>query len=206
MDEYKITKHVTPKMKNPFKGLINVFIIILAVPVIILSIVSLSIYFLVMQIIFLFYRRKPSGVTAEYYHHEFELVHNQHLKITLVEDELDTELSSLNERWMENVYERETCLYRAKTTPVIEELEGEIICFFIKELPEGVVLQVLQGLDHTRLLTTQLLFLRYHNLKVTVIDEAGPFYLYNDDKNTNLIRGFNKMENIKMVLSMPALP
>lgn len=199
MHDYHIRKHITLRKKNPFNTAVNVFILLIAVPVIAISVVSLLLYVFFIWLITPLKKNKNSESGNDHYHYEIELLNNKNIRIVLEEDELDIELSHLNELWMENIYNRETCLYRAKTTPRIEELDGKIVCFYKNEKPEGAILQVLNEIDFDKnSLHTQLVFLYYHTLQVAVIDDTGGYYLYNDEKNANLITGFNKKEKIQM--------
>lgn len=200
MHDYYIKKHITLKKKNPFEAVINFFILLVAIPVVAIAVVSLLFYFLFMWIVTTLTKNKTVKSQEERYHYEIELLSNEYIRIILEEDELDANLSYLNECWMENVYNRETCLYRARTVPYIEQLEGKIICFYLKAEPEGAILQVLiNDADSNRdLLDTQLIFLDYNTLQITVIDKLGAYYLYNNTKNVNLILGFNKKEKIRI--------
>lgn len=180
--------------------LLNVLIILLAVPVTIIASVCILVYF-----VFLWTRSlwiTESETADEPYHLELELIKNDHLKLSLVEDEYDAVLFSLNEEWNREVYREQTCLYRVKAIPAIPALENQVCCFYCKEQLEGTIIQLLDNTAHSLYgqLNTTLILIQYPGLEVTYIDDAGPFFLYNDEKDPGLIRGFNEKEKIEIEL------
>lgn len=195
---YNIIKHITQKKRNPFLVVVNTLLLIFAVPVVIIALISLIIFFIFMWLKTIFGTEKPSGNIDESYHLELELVDNEYVKIILIEDEQDLELTALNSEWTEKVYNKETCLYRAKTVPYIQGLDGRVCCFYVREQSNGVILQVIKTVADKpiEVLDTQLLFLQFPRLETFVIDEVGPYFLYNDKKDSNLIKGFNERETI----------
>jgi len=200
---YIITKHITVRKKNPFRIVIDILLLIVAVPVVLIAFISLCLVFIFNWLRSIVLSKKPVANEDELYHLKLELIKNPFVRITLTEDELDTELNALNQEWAERVYNKETCLYRAETVPLIPGLDRMICCFYCKEQPDGIILQVLKipaetpgGLD------TQLLFLQYQDLKILVLDDIGPYFLYNDEKNNNLIKGFNEKETILVELAL----
>jgi hypothetical protein len=132
---------------------------------------------------------------------ELELLSNPYVRITLTEDERDIELAALNQQWAERIYSKETCLYRAGTVPQITGVDGMICCFYAKEQTGGIILQVLKKLSETPdSLDTQLIFVHYPDLKISVLDETGPYFLYNDEKDNHVIKGFNDKEKVVIEL------
>lgn len=198
-----ISKTIQPKKKDPLRVAVDIIIIVLAIPVVIIASCSLLLYFLFMKIKVLLFHQRESPNDAETYHYETMLLDNGFVNIMLSEDEMDTELTSLNHLWAEQVYNKETYLYRAKTNPLIAALENKICCFYLDERPEGALLQVMApaGNDVHGLLHTRLVYLRYSDLQTFVVDEVGPYFLYNDNKNNQLIRGFSEKEAISIQLS-----
>lgn len=199
---YIISKHITVRKKNPFRIVIDILLLIIAVPVVIIAFVSLCLVFIFNWFRSIVVSKKQVANDEELYYLELELIKNPYVQITLTEDELDTELNALNQEWAERVYNKETCLYRAVTVPIIPGLDGMICCFYCKEQPDGIILQVLKipaekygGLD------TQLLFLQYPDLKISILDDIGPYFLYNDKKNKHVIKGFNEKEKIAIELA-----
>lgn len=190
---YTLTQHITPKKQQPFRALLNVVIVVIAIPVVVIAWMCLLLYFAFLWVKNLGSTSEPDN---EPYHQELALLANEQLTITMTEDELDTELTQLNEDWMANVYNEETCLYRVTTVPQIAALHGKICCFYLKEMPDGVILQVLQSVVMNKLPDTQLVFLHYQTLQVTVLAETPPFYLYNEKDNPAIIKGFNQKQNI----------
>ena len=134
---YTVTKHITFKKQQPFRALVNVFIVVIAIPVVVIAWLCLLLYFAFLWV-------KNLGSTSEPptepYHHELTLLANEQVTITMTEDELDTELTQLNEEWMAEVYNEETYLYRAATVPLIAALHGKVCCFYLKEMPDGAIL------------------------------------------------------------------
>jgi DNA-binding transcriptional LysR family regulator len=163
-------------------------------------VISLVVYFSALWLWNLL--RRKERFPEQSYHVELPLIENEYLRITLVEDELDLELTALNDAWTEKVYNEETCLYRAKSNPVIPELENKIVAFYVKEQEDGVILQVLEEQHGSRGtgLNTELVFLTYKSLHVSRLGSAGPFYLFNDKKNDRLILGISKTEKLKIEL------
>lgn len=192
---YTLIKHITPKKQQPLRAVLNVLIVAIAIPVVVIAWLCLLLYFA-----FLWVKNlgRPSEPDNEPYHQELTLLANEQVTITMTEDELDTELTQLNEDWMAEVYNEETCLYRVATVPYIAALHGKICCFYLKEMPDGVILQVLQPFVMNKLPDTQLIFLHYKTLQITVLDETAPFYLYNESDNPQLIKGFNQKQNIRI--------
>ncbi len=202
---FSVQKEITRKKQSPFKGLIDVLILIIAIPVIIIAGISLSLYSFLLWIKNSIFKEAINLSADDHYHLELDLVHNEHVHIILIEDEFDIELTQLNEAWQQEVYNEETCLYRTQTIPVIPELEGGITCFYFKEQYNGLILQVLPMSKNNdgQTLNTQLVFINYESLDLTWIDETGPFFLYNDDKNVQQVKGFNKKEQLILEL-LPA--
>lgn len=199
---FSVQKNIVQKKQSPVKGVVNVLILIIAIPVIIIAGLGLSVHFLVLWLKNKIFKEKIIESAEDNYYLEIDLIHNGHVHITLIEDEFDIELTQLNEAWQENVYNEETCLYRTRTIPLIPALEGGITCFYFKEQYNGLFLQVLPISKNNEMQTlhTQLVFIDYENFDFTLIDETGPFFLYNDDKNAQLIKGFNREEQLTLEL------
>lgn len=197
---FSVRKNIIQKKQSSFKDSINLFILLLAIPVIIIAGISVSIYFSFLWLKDKIIKEKIPEPAQDHYHFEIDLIHNEHLHITLIEDELDIELTQLNEAWQEEVYNDETFLYRAHTVPLIPALNGSICCFYCKEIFDGLLLQILPVDKNTGGLNTQLVFINYKNFEIKVIDATGAFFLYNDDKNARIIRGLNKKEKITIEL------
>ena len=197
---FSVHKNITLKKQSPFRGLVNIFILMVAIPVVLIAVISLSMYYLFLRLRDFILKEKKIEQASENYHFERDLINNDYVRIIMVEDELDMELTRLNEAWMEKVNPEETCLYRVRTIPVVPTLEGTICCYYCNEQNGGVLLQALgsNSTENMAALSSDLLFLNYQNLDVTRIDETGAFFLYNDHKNPQLIRGFNRKENISL--------
>ncbi len=194
---YIISKHITVKKKNHFRIVIDILLLIIAVPVVMIAFISLCLVFVFNWLKSFAVGKKPVANEDDFYHLELALIKNSYIQITLTEDELDNELTALNQEWSEQVYNKETCLYRATTVPVIPGLDGMICCFYCKEQPDGVILQVLKVSSETPGgIDTQMLFLKYADLSISILDNIGPFFLYNDEKNNQVIKGFNEKENL----------
>ncbi|HZG24098.1 MAG TPA: hypothetical protein VEZ17_05930 [Chitinophagaceae bacterium] len=198
---YTITTHITPKKKNPLTGIWNAVILVIAIPVVMIAIISLLVYFS-LQWLWNLARKKAPDISDQTYHLELPLIENEFVSITMIEDELDTELTTLNDAWTQSVYNQETGLYRAKTNPVIPEIDNKIMAFYLKERPGGAMLQVLKTSfpPGESSLETELIFLSYADLRVSRIGRTGAFYLFNDKKNAELILGINKKEKIRIEL------
>ena len=201
---YNITKKITAKRESSYLVLLSYLILLIAIPVIVIALLSnlvIAIFsFIYIKIKGLIRKESLAAPVAPYYL-EYVLLDNQYIKIIAVEDEADTELTALNEAWSEEVYQAETYLYRAKTSPLIPALENSIICFFAKEQPGGALLQIADKSQNTFPSSTQLVFLQYNTLQIVPIEPLGSFYLYNDEKNNNLIRGFNTGEKLCLYLT-----
>lgn len=165
-----------------------------------LAVISLSVYYVFLWLKGFVVKAEKLNLPEEHYHFETDLIHNEYIQIIMIEDEHDKELTKLNEFWMENVYTKETCLYRAKSVPVIPSIDGAICCFYCKEQKGGVILQLLpyDFSGNTQSKQTKLVYLDYKTLHTTFVAEAGPFFLYNDAENIDLIKGFNKKEEVSM--------
>ncbi|MBE7174301.1 MAG: hypothetical protein INR73_27255 [Williamsia sp.] len=204
---YNITKKITVKRQALSSRLLTRFIavlvILVAIPVIIIALLSsvlVAVFsFAYTRIRRLFVPEKPKAPTEAYYIERI-LLNNPYIQIIAVEDEADEELTELNEQWSAEVGNTETYLYRAKTIPRIPALEGTIICFFLKEQPAGALLQIPRQQPHQPF-STQLVFLQYTTLQLIPVEPIGPFYLYNDEKNNDLIKGFNNKEELTLYLS-----
>jgi hypothetical protein len=202
--QFSVKKNITPKKKQSYKRLIDLLILVIAIPVLIIAGISLSLYFVFTWLRDLLVNKNGAGLPEETYHLRLDLVQNEQVHLVLVEDELDTELTMLNEAWHEQVYNEETCLYRLKTAPLIPALEGSICCFYFKEAYNGILLQLVPNTsDDASGLLTRLVFLNYKDLQVSLVDETGPFFLFNDENDRCLIHGFNKKEKISLEL-LPA--
>lgn len=197
--QFSVTKHISPQKKHPFKAVINMLILAIAIPVILIAAMSLSLYFLFTWFKSFFIKEGVTGSGEETYHLEINMVSNEFLQMTMIEDELDVELTKLNEAWQNTVYNEETCLYRARTVPLVSGLDGSVCCFYSREYKDGILLQMLpQVITDDNLLNSQLIFLSYLDLKLTLVEQLGAYFLFNDEKNANLIQGFNKREKIEI--------
>jgi hypothetical protein len=196
---YIINKTILRKKKNHLRVLVDVAIVVVAIPVVIIASISLLLYFLFLRLKSLFFREKEGTNNVDTYQYRTVLLENDLVRIVLNEDEMDAELTNLNQLWAEEVYNKETYLYRAETSPVIPELHGSICCFYLNEHPDGALLQLMPEPKRADgKLNTRLVFLRFSDLQVFNIDEVGAYFLYNDQKNSRLIRGFNEKESISM--------
>ncbi len=177
-------------------------ILAIAIPVILIASISLSLYFLFTCFKSFFIKEEVTESGEETYHLEINLVKNEFIQMTMIEDELDVELTKLNEAWQNTVYNEETCLYRARTVPLVPGLNGSVCCFYSREYKGGVLLQILPQVitDYDRL-NSQLIFLSYHDLKMTLVEQLGAYFLFNDEKDADLIKGFNKREKIEISLT-----
>ena len=195
--QYTITRQVTAKKRSPLYGFYRVLIVMIAIPVVAVALLSFVLLFVFSRIQALFAKRGHE-TPAEHYHLELPLLKNEFIEIMAVEDESDTELTLLNELWAEKVYHEETYLYRAETSPVIPLLHGKIICFYLKENSAGAFLQlpVIGEVQPVQLPATELVYLQYNDLEVSPIQHIGPFYLYNEDANEDIIKGFNENEEL----------
>ena len=198
---YTITKRITAKKQSSLFGFYRGLIILIAIPVIAIALLSFVLLFVFSQVQSWFIKR-GNEPPAEPYHLELSLLNSEHVKIFAIEDESDNELALLNELWEEQVYHEETYLYRAKTFPVIPDIDGKIICFYVKEQAGGAILQMPVINDvPSQLPGTQLVYLQYNNLLVTVIEDIGPFYLFNEGKDNDFINGFNEKEELTICLA-----
>lgn len=198
---YIIRKHITVKKKNPFRIVTDILLLIIAVPVVIIAGISLCLVLIFTRLRSMMASKKPAADNNDLYYLELELTRNPHVQITLTDDERDTELAALNQEWAERIYSKETCLYRAGTVPQIPGVDGMICCFYCKEQPNGIILQVLKKpSEMPDDLDTQLMFIHYPDLKISILDNIGPYFLYNDEKNNHVIRGFNEKEKIVIEL------
>lgn len=198
---YKLTKQISAKKKIPGAPIYTFLIGLFVIPVIVIAFASLFVYNILLWIKQLFLKKKTPSL-AEPYFLELDLLTSEYIKITVVEDEADAELNSLNEWWTGRAYHDQTYLYRAKTKPFLSAIDGRIIGFYLKEQPGGVILQLLPekepGIEPS---ATQLIYLQYSDLRIIPIDEIGLFHLYNDEVDPDLIRGFNDEEEIKIYLN-----
>ena len=202
---FLIKKHIIPRKPSIWRKPINVLLMIVAVPVTVIAGVSLIIYYSLYRIAGLFLKPVNNPAIPERYRLELELLHNQHVHISMVEDEGDAELADLNEQWADKVHSQETSLFRARTNPRLPFLEGRICCYYLKELPQGAMLQVLDDNssgEYPATLNTRLVYLNYEDLSLNIIDETGPYHLYNEEKNQAVIRGFNARNDIEIELAL----
>ena len=198
---FSIEKNITLKKESPLKEVVTFLIYIVGIPVIIIAGVSISIYLFFLWLKNKISRQDDITFTDEHYHLEFDLVNNNYIRLILIEDELDNELTELNETWDDEVYTNdESYLYRVRSIPSIPLLDGGICCFYYKEMHDGLILQVFID-DEKIALNPILIFLDYKNFEVTQIDKTGPFILKNDDKNAMSILGFSKKEKLRIELS-----
>ena len=194
---YRVTKQITEKKRVPGAAVYTFLIGLVAVPVIIVAFLSLMVYNLLMWLKQLFAGKK-NGLPVDPYFVELNLLNNEHIKITAVEDETDKELAGLNELWEAAAYHEQTYLYRARTTPFLPDIDGKIVCFYLRDEPGGAILQLVSTDQNGQLLTTQLICLQYSNLTIIPVDEAGLFHLYNDERDQGLIRGFNNEKEVQI--------
>ena len=196
---YSVTKQITKKTKIPGAGVYAFLIGLFAIPVIFIAFLSMMVYAFLLWLKQLFVK-KPAPLADDPYFIELNLLSNEHIKITVVEDEADKELTGLNELWEAIAYHDQTYLYRARTTPLLPGIDGKIVCFYLKERSGGAIMQLVSADQSGQLSTTQLIYLQYNNITITPVDEAGLFHLYNDDSDQELIRGFNNEQEIRIYL------
>ncbi len=179
--------------------MINVLILVLAVPVVLIATLSLGLYLGGLWIKSLFIPVKETPV--EFYFQQLELFHNEYITINLIEDELDAELMQLNENWKEVVNEEDSSLFRVRCKPAVEGLHDSICCFYCKQEKAGLILQRVsaQSTNNARP-DTELIFLDFYTLQISIIGNAGPYHLFSDEKDSGVIRGFNNEEKITISL------
>ena len=175
--------------------IIDLLLLIVAIPVIVVASVSIAVYYLFAR---LFAKQTAASHAEDRYRVEVPLVQLAGINITLVEDETDQQLTAANEDWIYHVYDEDTYLFRLKTNPLIAGLENKIGGLYFKEVENGIIVQLLK--ENSRgdeFPDTEFVFVDKRNLEVSSVDHAGPFFLYNDDKQPALIRGFNKKEKVE---------
>jgi hypothetical protein len=119
----------------------------------------------------------------------------------MVEDELDHQLTSVNEEWIHHVYDEDSYFYRIRTNPTIPALENKIGGFYYKEVEGGIILQLLTETESSNNLPdTELVFVSNESFEISRIERAGAYFLYNDINDNRLIRGFNKKEEIEFLI------
>ena len=172
----------------------DVIILVLSVPVLAIALVSVVIYYAVYSLINLF-SGKTSIAEENSFREEVNLLDKNGLKITLIEDISDEELTLANDNWASTVYGGDTNLYRVATAPVIPFLHGSICCFFVLETDDQVILQQVTNNCETRLIAIDL-----NTYQLTELGSAGKFYLYRDEKKPSRNRGVNFEEEIAIDL------
>lgn len=187
--KYQLNKQVTPKKTSSIGRIITPVLIAVMIPVGIIAFLSSLLVSFLVFLKTLISKKEPD---IKPYHEELLLIDREQLKIYMVEDEADEELNLANDSWAEKVFGQHTYLYRVRTIPVIKDLNDSICGYYLFENNEGAFMQQLSS---TNSLSTRMLFLDYNAATVTAVGDVGAFYLYND-KETNLIRGFNEDEEI----------
>ncbi len=196
--QFTVTKEIRVNKPTPLRGIIIVLILLMAVPVLVIAFLSLLLYMAGNWIVTSFAGERSSSALEPYFL-ERPFLENEHVKITVVEDERDEELTELNAEWNRDVYEDDdNYLFRARTTPLIPEIDDKVIGFFVKQYEEGAVLQLLSQKKDTAsgIATTELVYLRYNDLQLSPIIEAGGYCLYNDEKDPAIIRGISNASGI----------
>lgn len=176
------------------KPVMDVLILLLAIPVVAIALLSILIYVAIFYLLTIFSKRKPVE-EDNFFREEIPLLEHENLRIILVEDMEDEELTTANESWAASVYGRDTNLFRVKTEPLISGVHGSICCFFILEMNGSAVIQQLTGDCNTKLLSVDT-----ETRLVTEIGPVGNFYLYRDEKVPGRIRGINYSEEITIDL------
>ncbi|MEO6915128.1 MAG: hypothetical protein ABI174_04590 [Chitinophagaceae bacterium] len=190
---YQIKTYITAKKRSAIGKVLKPLLFIILIPVLAIAFLSSLLVSLLAYVRELLFKNSP---VIESYHEELILIEHQDIKVFMIEDEADEELSMANEAWAEKVFGQHTYLYRVKTIPLIPELHGSICGFYLLEKNEGAILQQLLSANT---LETGLLFLNYETADTTMIGNIGAFYLYNDEK-TGEIKGFNEKQEVLIEL------
>jgi hypothetical protein len=191
---YQLHAHIHPRKGRILRPVADVIILVLSVPVLAIALVSIAIYYAVYSIINVFAAKTVADEETSF-REEVTLLDTNGLKITLVEDISDDELTLANDNWASTVYGGDTNLYRVATAPEIPLLHGSICCFFVLETADQVILQQVMNNCDTRLIAVNL-----NTYQLTELGSAGKFYLYRDEKSLNRIRGVNFDEEISIDL------
>jgi hypothetical protein len=191
---YQLHTHINPRKARILRPLADVVILVLSIPVLAIAFVSITIYYAVYSVINIFSGRAATDEETPF-REEVMLLDKTGLKITLIEDISDDELTTANDNWASTVYGGDTNLYRVATDPVLPLLHGSICCFFTLEIDEELILQQVVNQGETRLLSINT---RTH--EITDLGSAGKFYLYRDEQKPTRIRGLNYDEEITIDL------
>lgn len=130
------------------------------------------------------------------------LIEKDNFNIELVELD-EQEYSRLADYWYSKVYDEDTTLYLAKTSPEIPGIHNQVITTFIKEIKEGVMLQIVEYPEFFKEPISKIIYLEYSSLKIEVLDLIGPYFLFNDDKEEDIIEGFNQRGKIQLRIKLP---
>lgn len=171
---------------------------IVLIPVLLIAFISIILMSLLVRAVNFFRKKRSSPLP--HYRVETNLFSNQYWQINLVEDEDDRELTQLNISWNEQVYDDSTYLYRAKTSPMIEGLHNQVIGNFIRQTESELILQMLEPTTDNPL-NTAFVLLEKTTGSIKRIGDCGALFVYNDQRNPDMVKGFNKEQRVHITLT-----
>ncbi|MCR6642589.1 MAG: hypothetical protein NVV82_27285 [Sporocytophaga sp.] len=193
-------KFYSYKSKSSIPAIIGVPILLILIPLILLVVV-IFLVFAGITSVFSNKRKNTDRIIDE--QKPYFLIKRDNFTIELVEHD-DEEYTSLEDYWYSDVYDEDTTLYLAKTSPEIPGLHNKFITTFMKEIKDGVMLQIVEypG-EMVSVPSSWIIYLNYHSLNIERLDEIGPYLLYNNDQDMYIIEGFNQGGKIQLKIKMP---
>jgi hypothetical protein len=193
-------KFYSYKSKSSIPAIIGVPILLILIPLILLVVV-IFLVFAGITSVFSNKRKNTDRIIDE--QKPYFLIKRDNFTIELVEHD-DEEYTSLEDYWYSDVYNEDTTLYLAKTSPEIPGLHNKFITTFMKEIKDGVMLQIVEypG-EMVSVPSSWIIYLNYHSLNIERLDEIGPYLLYNNDQDMYIIEGFNQGGKIQLKIKMP---
>lgn len=199
------------KPETTIPAIIKVPILLILSPILLAGLIILTSLILVGLIIFLvwlgigklFSRGEKEPEIKEEEQKPYFLIERNNFSIELVEFDYE-EYSRFKDYWYSDVYDEDTTLYLAKTSPEIPGLHNKFITTFMKEIKGGVMLQIVEYPGEMVSATSSwIIYLNYHSLNIERLDEIGPYLLYNNDQDMYIIEGFNQGGKIQLKIKMP---
>ncbi|WP_028978289.1 hypothetical protein [Sporocytophaga myxococcoides] len=197
------------KPESTMPAIIKVPILLILAPLLLVVLIILISVILVGLIIILVWlglgrlfsigNKEPEIIEKE--QKPYFLIEKDNFSIELVELDYE-EYFRLEDYWHSDVYDEDTTLYLAKTSPEIAGLHNKVISTFMKEIKEGVLLQIVDFPGKASVPFSWIIYFEYSSLSIKMLDEIGPYFLYNNENDGNVIEGFNMGGKIHLKIKL----
>ncbi|MBK7406703.1 MAG: hypothetical protein IPL49_11900 [Saprospirales bacterium] len=200
MDKFELHITETPVKKSGKNGL-SILLVILLAPVILVFAAAYGVSLLFSFIYGKTTKRGMFGTKGKKSVHKtaFDLIKNDTIQISL--QDIEESYGQLLDEWCDMTNNQAECLFLAKTNPVIDGIHGRFITAFLKEFQNGILLQRLilsTNPADTHPVNSELVWVDYDDLTVKEMKPIGQYFLYEDKRNPNLIKGFNREKEVEI--------